>query len=556
MNPERMEHSAPADRGKRALPWVVGVLTLALAGAPSPGVDFAEAAWLWAVPFALWAVARPGWRTWLVASAITMVVAKCALLVWLRHVYVPLGYLGLVFVSFASAIFPVLWLALLRWLFPKTQGAPLTARLVIQLGLAGAWVFLEWVQSWFLTGFPWMLLAESQWLRPTALSLCAWGGPWALGFAIMLFNLGLARYVARVFHARRQALPAAAPAPFAILRNVCPEFYLGVAPLFFALFSHLQALNLHRARAEKLFTAAVVQMDFPPGEKWDETKVTRHVAIARELTLNAASGATPPDIILWPEAALPYPVGNAGYDSFLKQLAHDTRSTLLIGAISLQGDGYFNGIHVVTPDGGVGADFYAKRHLVPFGEYVPLADILPLRKVVPIAHDSLVGGRADPLPVPLPGNRNGRPLLAGTLVCYEDVFPALSLDMARRGADFIAVVTNDAWYGREAGAYQHAAHSAVIAASLRLPVVRCGNNGWSGVISPLGQAQALEDATGSIYFRGTGRFDVHGIPASVREPTFYVRHGDWVVKMSALLALWACVRNRVRRRKTMAGHAL
>ena len=481
-----------------------------------------------------------------------MGVAKCVLLIWLRHVYVPLGYVGLVFVSAASAAFPVLWLALLRWLFPRTLNAPLTARIVIQLGLAGTWVLLEWVQSWFLTGFPWMLLAESQWLRPTALSLCAWGGPWALGFAIMLFNMGIARYVARVLHARNQPLPAAAPAPFAILRNICPEFYLGIAPLFFALFSHLQAINLHRARAEKLFTAAVVQTDFKPGEKWDEAQTTRHIDIARELTLTAATGATPPDVILWPEAALPFPVGYADYDNFLKGLARDTRSTLLIGAITLQNGGYFNGIHVVTPDGGIGAEFYAKRHLVPFGEYVPLADILPLRKVVPIAHDSLVGERADPLPVPLPGNRNRRPLLAGTLVCYEDVFPDLSLDMARRGADFIAVVTNDAWYGREAGAYQHAAHSAVIAASLRLPVIRCGNNGWSGLISPLGQTQALTDATGSIYFRGTGRFDVFGIPASMREPTFYARHGNWVVKMSALLALWACLRNRHWRKRKSA----
>lgn len=580
----------------RVLPWFVGVLSGGLIVASMPGFNIAEAAWLWALPFALWAVARPSWKMWLFTVFPTIWLAKIITLVWLRHVYPPLGWLGLFLLTGMVALFPVFWLVLLRWLFPRTVGAPPVLCIVIQLGLAGAWVTLEWVQSWLLTGFPWCLLAETQWQRPVALALCAWGGPWTLGFAIMLFNIGLARYILRFVEelenrrAERlkavrilrgagpgasllQALPF--PNPLGVLRRICPEFYVGLAPILLAFLSFFLAVRHLNGRAERLFTLGVVQTDFDPNAKWDWSLYKKNLAIVHDLTLAAAQltknapvfeyreGASlpsagdiagTPDLILWPEAAMPARVTDKQYADFLTALATKTGKTLLIGGIGGESDGYSNGVFTVT-NSGVSEDSYAKRHLVPFGEYVPLANVLPLRKVVPVTSDCLPGTRDEPLPVPVSVNGCSSVILqAGALVCYEDVFPELSRNMARRGADFIAVVTNDAWYGREAGAYQHAAHSAVLAASLRLPVVRCGNNGWSGVFNPLGQAEALKDSAGSIYFRGAGRFDVVGIRAPLREPTFYTTHGDWFVLCSSLFTLWACLRNsRWKRAKTPDG---
>jgi apolipoprotein N-acyltransferase len=582
-------------RALRALPWAVSGVSAALYTAAMPGYNLAEAAWFWAVPFLLWAASKPSWKTWLRAAFFAMWFAKIATLIWLRHVYPPLGWLGLVLLTALVAAFPAAWLALARWLFPKTDGAPLMARLILQLGLAGAWVVSEWIQSWLLTGFPWALLAETQWQRPATLAICQWGGPWAPGFAIMLFNIGIARYILRFVKERELAeeerlkalrppaaglgfsapfQPAAMPGPSGLFRKLCPEFYLGALPLFFSAFTFLQSVRYESEHAETLFAAAVIQTDFDPNAKWDRNRAEENTAVVRNLTLaasrltkerpvfemrtapGAAAGDAPapapknadfaPAVIFWPEAALPFPVGTQTYDQFLnlQKLAADTGTTLLIGGITREeSGGYYNGIFTVTGAEGLQREFYAKRHLVPFGEYVPLADILPLRKVVPIEHDSLVGTREDPLPVALPGD-SGRQFKAGPLVCYEDVFPALAFDMARRGADFLVVLTNDAWYGREAGAYQHAAHSVVLAASLRLPVIRCGNNGWSGVINALGQTQPLTDSTGSIYFRGAGRFDVRGVPAPLRKPTFYVQKGDWLVIASGLLGLWAVLRNR------------
>ena len=609
-------------RALRALPWVVASTAAALYTLAMPGPGFAEAAWLWAVPFLLWATSKPSWKTYLRTAFLTMWVAKIATLVWLRHVYPPMGWLGLVLLTATVAAFPAAWLSLVRWLFPKTDGAPLMSRLVIQLGLAGTWVFLEWVQTWLFTGFPWALLAETQWLRPSVLALCPWGGPWAPGFAIILFNIGIARYVRRYLHERELAeeerlkslrepaprhslsspLPSAGfPSPLGVFRKLCPEFYLGATPIFLSAFLFLQNLRYEHENSQTLFTAAVIQTDFDPNQKLNEFHAKKHVDIVRSLTQAASrltkenpvfewsentplpaatttDGGKPrstPNLIFWPETALPFHIGNESFDQFLKQLAADAGATLFIGAdTSEKGKGYYNGIFTVTGANGPNREeFYAKRHRVPFGEYIPEpVKWLGLRTVIPISQDCLIGTRDDPLPVPIPRTAFGyTPLKApgpegswitpipedggfttlkgGALVCYEDVFPELGLDMARRGADFLAVLSNDAWYGREAGAYQHAAHSAVLAASLRLPVVRCSNNGWSGVINSIGQVQPFVNAAGSIYFRGAGRFEVRGVRALIRVPTFYVQRGDWLVLASGLLALWAILRNR-RWRKT------
>jgi apolipoprotein N-acyltransferase len=628
----------------RLLPWVAagaGALLLALA---MPGVDFSEGAWFWAVPFLLWASSKPSWRQWLLFSFAASWLVKIATLVWLRHVYPPLGWMGLVLLTAYLALFPAAWLALARWIFPKTNGAPPVARLVAQLGLAGAWVALEWTQGRLFSGFPWVLLAETQWRRPPVLALCQWGGPWAVGFAIMLFNIGVARYVRRFMEEREQAeaerlkalraasgrdsdgrrpasgadLPPAAPAfsgPLSIFRRMCPEFYLGMAPVFVAFHLFIESGRELALRSEHLFSMAVVQTDFNPCEKWTPELLQSNAATLRRLTdaalrltpenpvfempadpkatlpPEAAGGVlAPPDLLLWPEAALGVPVHSEEYARYVRSLLRGSPTVLLAGGITpgkapdSAVPGYYNMVFTATADGGPSETFYGKRHLVPFGEYLPgFAEMLGLRKVVPLKSDCLVGKRDAALPVRL---GNGRLFQAGALVCYEDVFPDIALGLARPagagdaaaapktppaalrdlsgggsdpdavearpaldGADFLCVLTNDAWYGRESGAYQHAAHSAVLAASLRIPVIRCGNNGWSGWFTPSGHAVPLLNAAGGIYFCGAGRFDVRGIPAAMRRPTFYQQNGNWLVTCSFLLFAWSALRLFLARRK-------
>jgi len=179
--------------------------------------------------------------------------------------------------------------------------------------------------------------------------------------------------------------------------------------------------------------------------------------------------------------------------------------------------------------------YYLKRRPVPFGEYAPLRQYLPfIGKVVPLANDIVAAEAAVVIPTVLGGEK----WPVGVMICNEDIYPSLSRDMALAGAAWLLVVTNDAWYGTEAGAYQHAANSVLRAVETRLPLVRCGNHGWSGWIDEFGHIRyVLQDADGSIYFRGVGPMEVTRAVSLHGETSFYVRHGNWFVGLSGILLL-------------------
>jgi apolipoprotein N-acyltransferase len=179
--------------------------------------------------------------------------------------------------------------------------------------------------------------------------------------------------------------------------------------------------------------------------------------------------------------------------------------------------------------------YYSKRRLVQFGEYIPLRPLFGwIGKFVPIGDDFAPGDDSSPLVVTL-----GRGAAAlGVLICYEDLFPALARSEVRYGADALVVVTNDAWYGEGAAAYQHAAHSVLRAVETRRPVLRCGNAGWSGWIDEFGSVRkVVADADGSVYFRGVQYADVTRDHRWVGRSSYYVEHGDWFVAACAGLAL-------------------
>jgi apolipoprotein N-acyltransferase len=231
--------------------------------------------------------------------------------------------------------------------------------------------------------------------------------------------------------------------------------------------------------------------------------------------------------------------------AFVESLSAKARTPLLLGSIAFENAGtdtsrWLNAALVVAPDRGLQSAFYAKRHLVPFGEYVPLRPALGwMTKFVPIPDDCTAGTDPAPLLVSMKGGANA----FGVLICYEDIFPQLARHTVLSGADALAVLTNDAWYGEGAAAYQHAAHSVLRAVETRRPVLRCGNAGWSGWIDEFGAIRFPLARDGSVYFRGTQTADVTRDSRWIGRNTFYVDHGDWFVLLGAALAVfgWAAV---------------
>ena len=506
------------------LGWSLAVfgLTVLLTYACFPPFNAGEAAYAFAIPALLWAFRKPPFKlfAWTVLGA--QAVAWTILLGWLYHVtWVGLFLLG----PFVGVIIGVWYLAA-WWTIPRIAGQQALVRIIILLGLAALWVLLEWVRSTLFGGFPWLTLAASQWQRPLILQSASYAGAWSVSYILIFFNLAAAAYSHRIFFEGATGL-----------RKRSPEFSIGLILLMAGAFPFLSDfLNQKRVRLARV---SVIQPYIPQAEKWDEAKAIQDLRILEKTTWDT-SRAGAPDFIVWPEAAPPmalYRDPNAV--SWLESVAKVTRKPILLGTVYTETaagspESWYNGATVVDPITGVSPDLYAKRKLVPFGEYIPLRSIFGwLEKVVRIGGDFQRGTDAHPFLLPVGPGR----VPVGVLICYEDIFPALARETAQSGAEVIAVITNNAWYGEGGAAYQHAAHSVLRAVETRRPVIRCGNGGWSGWIDEFGNIRAtLKNEDDSVYFRGgdtlTITRDIHWRDRQ----SFYTEHGDWFLVVSAMLA--------------------
>lgn len=536
----RMKGKEPAEtlsKSDQPREWMWALLcivfTIPLTVSLFPTFDVAEAAYLFLLPFLFWSLRRPKWNLWIASGWFAHWVAWILILIWLRHV----TWVGLILLSAVLALFPTAWLILVRRYYPQLDQFTLTRRISLLIALSGAWVLTEWVRSWFLTGFPWLPLAASQWTRPVLLQLAPWTGAWGISFLLVFFNLAIARYVQLIVKSacRTDAQNTSQPTVVRIRFHFCPEFYLALSLFFGVFLLFLLSLPEQRERTP-LFRAGVVQPWIPATLKWDREEALNNLQILK--WQSEAVSLLDPDLILWPEAATPVPIRDDTNEFMLQwveNLIAPLGKPLLMGNLIREKGKVFNGIFLFEPTNGLHEKFYAKIRLVPFGEYVPLRRWIPfVNKVIPFSEDIVPGSGA----VVLPLETNGQSTAAGGLVCYEDVFPQLGIEVARAGADFVFVVTNDAWYGEEAGAYQHAAHSVLRAAEIRRPIIRCGNHGWSGWIDEYGNVrQILRNAEGSIYFRGGDVLDVTYQPEWRNRSTFFVRYGNWFIALCALSQL-------------------
>lgn len=501
-----------------------------------PPFKFAEAAYIAFIPLILWLYVRPPVRLCMGVALGAAWLSWFVILIWLRHVTL----IGTILLGGLLAGFFIIWILAARYLLPKVAARTVALRALAFAGLAGFWVVLEWLRSWVMWGFPWAPLALSQWERPVVLQLAAWTGAYGVSFLLIFFNLCIAQTL-------RNRVVLKAPTLWSGWFS--PDLYLALVLLGGCVYIFFNSLP-RRDSEVVLLTAAVVQPYIKPQLKWDETKALDNLKILETQTQFVASIES--DLILWPEAATPWPVrGSLEMQLWIEELVDSVGKPVLMGnmAVEHETDRWYNGVFLVEPDAGLSTMFYAKRELVPFGEFVPK----PFRfidKVVPVGGNFTPG--AEPRLISI--TTNERALSIGSLVCYEDVFPALARESAHAGTQIFFVATNNAWYGEEGGAVQHAAHSVLRAVENRRPVMRCGNGGWSGWIDCLGNVrEVLYDETGSIYFRGGGSFTVSHFSEWMWQKSFYTRFGDWFVLLCGAISLaatsfvWVCGRRTINR---------
>ena len=504
----------------------VFVATVVLTVASFPPYHTPEFAYAMLVPGILWAYRNPRFKVFAWTLFAAQAVAWTILLGWIHHVTWPgLLMLGPVIGSWVGVWYLAAW-----WTMPRMLGRPTLTRLMGLLGLAALWVMIEWTRTWVLSGFPWLPFSVSQWERASILQIAAFTGSWGISFVLVAMNIG--------FAAMAHSLILEGKGGWNFRR---PEFLLALFMLMACLSVHVRETFNRGQFTAPLARVAFVQPYIPQTVKWDATKGPAILDILERTTLAAA--ATRPDIILWPEASTPWAVkGDENARTFVESITRRAGVPLLMGSIAVENrnspnEQWFNAAFVIDPVMGPQTSYYAKRHLVPFGEYVPLRPVLGwLSKFVPIGDDFTAGQDSSPLIISLPNSV----LTAGPLICYEDVFPSLARTSVLAGAEFLAVLTNNAWYGEGGAATQHAAHAVLRAVETRRPVLRCGNGGWSGWIDEFGNIRAtLLNDEGRIFFRGTQTLTVTRDARWIGRNSFYAEHGDWFVLVCAVLAVLA-----------------
>lgn len=531
---------------RRSTPLAV-LLTAALWVLMFPAFSVAEAAYLFAVPLLLWAgQAGVGPRRVFLTSWLAGTLAWIALLVWLRHAggFAGVGaqvavFFGGLVLSAVLALFFALWMLVAKVFFLRGQ-MQAARRFLAALGLAGLWVVLEWLRSWVFSGFPWLPLAASQWERPALLALAPWAGSWAVSFVLIFFNLALVVWLRGLLRPARPALGWGFFRPPA-------ELVLAVALVLFSASLFYSRLPENE---EPLLTVTLVQPKVgEEGLNWSREDLMAALAAFEETTAAALAGAGKPDLILWPESVLPLSLFGRqnGLREWMSARSADFGLPVLTGAMAVEDDLVANIVTRVDPATGPRAEgFYTKQKLVPFGEFVPFHDYLPfIQRLAPIPGQSARG--SGPVIFAFEG-ASGEPVQVAPLICYEDIFAPLARAAVRAGADVLTVHTNNTWFGEEAGAYQHAAHSVLRAAELQTPVVRCGNSGWSGWIDEYGRIRhVLHDAEGSIYFRGAETVPMMRASNPGAGLGLYARWGDWFVAVCAVLFALAVVATRLAR---------
>ncbi|MGB3245591.1 MAG: apolipoprotein N-acyltransferase [Sulfitobacter sp.] len=377
-----------------------------------------------------------------------------------------------------------------------------------QLGGARTWpLILTWataelLRAYVFTGFPWAMPAQAL-VGVQAGQVMGLLGPYAVNLWLFAAAVGVVGAVRRggLWRVGGGALGLAMTALMMLPPAGVPS-----------------ALTEHTIR--------LIQPNAAQRDKWDPEKIP--VFFDRQLQFTAAppmqQGATP-DLVIWSETAIPWSLHLAG--TALAEIAAAAGETpVTIGVQRQTETRYFNSMVVLATDGAV-TQAYDKHHLVPFGEYVPLGDLLAGIGIYGLAARDGHGYSSGPGAKLLDFGPLGKAL---PLICYEAVF-AHDVNAAPERPAFLIQITNDAWFGKGAGPKQHLAQARMRAIEQGLPLARAANTGISAMIDPRGRV------TAALPLNIAGYLDA-ALPRAL-PATFYSRTGDLPLACVLLLGLFA-----------------
>ncbi len=472
-------------------------------------------------PFGLWPLALAGFALVYVLSQTAQSRRTAALIGWAAGT----GYFALSLVWIVEPFFVEPWRH--GWMAPFAL-VFMSAGLALFWGAAGAashrlgalgWIatlaLAELTRAYVLTGFPWALIGYMWTDTPLALHASFSGS-----HGLTLFTLALAAGFGSAIRGYR-VVPV-------LVALMLPVGFFGGEVLLRIHEEHL----LHDAPIVRL-----IQPNAAQHEKWDPELIPTFWERQLEFTKAPPQYGQKPDLIVWPETAIPWTLGRA--DGALELIAEAASGTqVVLGLQRFDGPKLYNSLLLLGADGSRQA-LYDKHHLVPFGEYMPLGDTLSRFGINGLAaqHGNGYSAGAGAQLITLEGIGPALPL-----ICYEAVFPQ-DVAAAPSRPTVLLQITNDAWFGKFSGPHQHFQQARMRAIEQGLPMIRAANTGISAMIGPQGQV------FGSLPLGEAGFIDT-ALPSPL-PPTVYARTGDWLILATILallgLSLLATRRSSVRK---------
>ena len=377
---------------------------------------------------------------------------------------------------------------------------------------ASLWVLLELARGKIMGGFPWALLGYSQtteWFG----SLAPYVGVYGIGFLIVLLPNVLVDLVRYSSSQSAQAISVVA----VLLISTAVWFGL----------HKLDQVELSEAKGTSL-NVRLVQANIPQELKFSVERLQSSLEQYTRLSLESLPAT---DIIIWPETAIPtYFARIEDYIEPFAQGLHDQGTEVLAGGFYRDETHSYNAIRQLAGEKAL----YQKRHLVPFGEYMPFRFMLGwLKSFVEIPMSDLGKGSGPNVPMILKNES------LGLSICYEDVFGEEMRELIP-AAGVLVNVSNDAWFGEKLAPYQHQQKAQMRARELVRPLIRVTNTGVSSVIDHKGRIE------GSIAHNTQGYMDSTVYPRTGQ--SFYARTGNWPVFIFAMLVLALVLLQNLRTR--------
>jgi apolipoprotein N-acyltransferase len=432
---------------------------------------------------------------------------------WFASLTYWVGSIALLGVFFLVLFFSLLWG--LVWVgktyVEKTMPAALAPV------LPSLWILMEYAENHLFTGFGWGSLGYTQWNNLRVAQLASFDSVYSVGFFIVLINVLIYQTIVNVRSPKRLIIPAA------------------VAVLLGALVPLWGRSQMRKPDMSSSLKVGVIQPDFSLDVKWNREYSTHTLNVQRHLTEEVS--ADKPDLVIWPESSL------YGYlineQDRIAPIVQKNQIHLLMGSNHYEQvrDGnedkiiYLNSAFLLDPSGRI-LGRYDKRHLAPFGEYVPMVNLIGfIGKVVPAISDFSPGSTLTNFEV------KGRKF--SVLICFENSFPHLVRDAAQ-GVDFLVQITNDGWFGRSAQPRQDLAIAAFRSIENGMTLIRAANTGISCFIDPWGRVSGIvRDSWGEdVFARGVSSETISAVP----HDTFFKTYGDvWVGVCGAMAAVFFAV---------------